>query len=57
VIKDAFKHTRLVFIALHYTQVLKQQMKPTPTHGIYPTKDQHLFGMIDWLVKDLKAWD
>jgi hypothetical protein len=29
VIKDAFKHARYISIAIYYTQVLKQQMKPT----------------------------
>jgi hypothetical protein len=28
-IKDAFKQARLVSIVVYYTQVLKQQMKPT----------------------------
>jgi hypothetical protein len=25
--------------------------------GIYLTKDQHLQGTVDWLVKDLETWD
>ena len=29
VIKDAFKHARYRSVATYYTQVLKQQMKPT----------------------------
>jgi hypothetical protein len=29
VIKDAFKHTHCISIIIYYTQVLKQQMKPT----------------------------
>jgi hypothetical protein len=28
-IKDAFKHARCISVATYYTQVLKQQMKPT----------------------------
>jgi hypothetical protein len=32
-------------------------MKPTQVHGIYLIKDQHLQGMIDWLVKDPEVWD
>jgi hypothetical protein len=32
-------------------------MKPTLAHGIYLTKEQHLQGPVDWLVKDLEAWD
>jgi hypothetical protein len=28
VIKDTFKHARCISIATHYTQVLKEQMKP-----------------------------
>jgi hypothetical protein len=57
VIKDAIKHTRLVSISVFYTQVLKQEMKPTLVHGIYLTKEQHLQGPVDWLVTDLEAWD
>jgi hypothetical protein len=26
-------------------------------HGIYLTKEQHLQGLVDWLVKDPEAWD
>jgi hypothetical protein len=57
VVKDAFKHTHCIFVATYYTQVLKQQMKPTQVKGIYLTKDQHLQRMIDWLVKDPEACD
>jgi hypothetical protein len=32
-------------------------MKPTQVHGIYLTKEQHLQGNVDWLVKDSEAWD
>jgi hypothetical protein len=32
-------------------------MKPTQAHEVYPTKDQHLLGMVDWLVTDMEAWD
>jgi hypothetical protein len=42
VIKDTIKHARLVSISMFYTQVLKQEMKPTLAHGIYLTKEQHL---------------
>jgi hypothetical protein len=37
--------------------VLKQEIKPTHVKGIYLTKDQHLQGSVDWLVKDPEAWD
>jgi hypothetical protein len=57
VIKDAVKHARLVSISVFYTQILKQEMKPTLAHGIYLTKEQHLQGPVDWLVKDPEAWD
>jgi hypothetical protein len=56
-IKDAIKHARLVSISVFYTQVLKQEMKPMLAHGIYLTKEQHLHGPVDWLVKDPEAWD
>jgi hypothetical protein len=32
-------------------------MKPTQAHKIYLTKEQHLQGDVDWLVKDPEAWD
>jgi hypothetical protein len=32
-------------------------MKPTLAHGSYLTKEQHLQGPVDWLVKDSEAWD
>jgi hypothetical protein len=57
VIKDAVKHAHLVSISMFYTQVLKQEMKPTLAHGIYLTKEQHHQGSVDWLVKDPEAWD
>jgi hypothetical protein len=52
---DALKHVQLVSIAIYYTQMLKQQMKTMEAHRIYLTKDQHLLGTVDWLVKDLEA--
>jgi hypothetical protein len=42
---------------LYYLQVLKQPIKPNEAHDIYLTKEQQLQGKVDWLVKDLKAWD
>jgi hypothetical protein len=32
-------------------------MKPTDVHGIYLTKEQHLQGGVNWLVKVPGAWD
>jgi hypothetical protein len=37
--------------------VLKHPIKPYHTHDIYLTKEQQLQETVDWLVKDLKAWD
>jgi hypothetical protein len=37
--------------------VLKLEIKPTQVHWIYLTKEQHLQRMVDWLVKDPKAYD
>jgi hypothetical protein len=55
VIEDAFKHTHPVSITVYYTQMMKQQMKPTQMHDIYLIK--HLLGTtINWLVKDSEAW-
>jgi hypothetical protein len=42
---------------LYYSQVLKQPIKPSQTHNIYLTKEQQLQRKVDWLVKDLEAWD
>jgi hypothetical protein len=42
---------------MYYTQVFKEKMKPMQVQNIYLTKDQHLLGMVDWLVKDPYAWD
>jgi hypothetical protein len=36
-------------------KVLKQEKKPIQVHEIYLTKEQHLQGNDDWLVKDLKG--
>jgi hypothetical protein len=55
VIKGAFIHAYLVSIIVYYTQVLKQQMKFMQAHGIYLTKDQHLLGMVNWLLKNPEA--
>jgi hypothetical protein len=57
VIKDAMNHARRVSISIYYTQVLKRQMKPKLAHGIFLTKQEHLQGPVDWLVKDPEAWD
>jgi hypothetical protein len=38
-------------------QVLKWGMKPTQVHKIYLTKEQHLQGHVDSLVKDPEAYD
>jgi hypothetical protein len=32
-------------------------MKPTQVHVVYLTKEQHLQGGVDWLVKDQEVWD
>jgi hypothetical protein len=37
--------------------MLKQEIKPTQIYRIYLTKEQHLQGHVDWLVKDPEAWD
>jgi hypothetical protein len=42
---------------LYYSQVLKQSIKPHQAHDIYLTKEQQLQEKVDWLVKDLEAWD
>jgi hypothetical protein len=42
---------------LYYWQVLKRPLKSYQAHNIYLTKEQQLQGKVDWLVKDMKAWD
>jgi hypothetical protein len=42
---------------LYYSKVLKRSRKPYHAHNIYLTKEQYLQGKVDWLVKDLEAWD
>jgi hypothetical protein len=37
--------------------VLKQLIKLYQALDIYLTKEQELEGKVDWLVKDLEAWD
>jgi hypothetical protein len=37
--------------------VLKRSIKPYQAYDIYLTKEQQLQGKVDWLVKDLEAWD
>jgi hypothetical protein len=56
-IKDVFKHSRCIYVATYYMQELKQRMKPTQVKQIYLTKDQHISGTIDWLVKNPEDWD
>jgi hypothetical protein len=36
---------------------MKRSIKPYQAHDIYLTKEQRLQRNVDWLVKDLKAWD
>jgi hypothetical protein len=57
VVKNTFKHACMVFIVVYNPQVLKQQMKLTQAHGIYLTKEQHLLGMVNSLVKDSEVLD
>jgi hypothetical protein len=42
---------------LYYSQVLKQSIKTSQAHNIYLTKEQKVQGKVNWLVKDLEAWD
>jgi hypothetical protein len=34
-----------------------QPIKPNEVHDIYLTKEQQLQGKVDWLIKDLEAWN
>jgi hypothetical protein len=57
VVKDVIKHIHVVSTTLYYSQMLKQLIKPCQALDIYLTKEQQLLGMVDWLIKDLEAWD
>jgi K+/H+ antiporter YhaU regulatory subunit KhtT len=49
-IKDTFKQVHYLSVATYYTQVLKQQMKPTQVKGTYLTKGSTFMGRsIGWL--------
>jgi hypothetical protein len=56
-IKNAFKQSDCIYVAIYYTQVLKQHMKHTQVKGIYLTKDQLLQRIVNWLVKDQEVRD
>jgi hypothetical protein len=36
---------------------MKQAIKPHQAQNIYVIKEQQLQGKVDWIVKDLEAWD
>jgi hypothetical protein len=59
VVKDAIKHARSQSIAYYHRNVLKQplntrQVKPL---NLYLQKEEYVQGTVDWLVKDMEAWD
>jgi hypothetical protein len=57
VIKDVIKHTGMVSTTFYYSQVLKLPIKHSQADDIYLTKEQQLLGKVDWLIKDLDAYD
>jgi hypothetical protein len=57
VLNGTFKYAHCISVVTFYTQMLKQQMKPMQVKEIYLTKNRHIQWTVDWLVKDLEAWD
>jgi hypothetical protein len=59
VVKDAFKHTRFQSIAYYHRNILKQPMnsRQVKASNLYLQKDEYLQGDVDWLIKDVEAWD
>jgi hypothetical protein len=59
VVKDTIKHTRFQCIAYYHRNVLKQPMNARQVKdlNLYLQKKEYVQGIVDWLVKDAKAWD
>jgi hypothetical protein len=59
VAKDAIKHARFQSIAYYHSNVLKQPMnaRQAKALNLYLQKEEYVQGIINWLVKDAKAWD
>jgi hypothetical protein len=59
VVKDAFKHTRFQSIAYYHRNILKQPMnsRQAKASNLYLQKDEYLQGDVNWLIKDVEAWD
>jgi hypothetical protein len=59
VVKDAIKYARFKSIAYYHRNVLKQPMnaRQTKALNLYLQKEEYVQGIIDWMVKDAKAWD
>jgi hypothetical protein len=59
VVKDAFKNARFQSIGYYHMNVLKQPMnsRQAKASNLYLKKDEYLQGDVDWLIKDVKAWD
>jgi hypothetical protein len=59
VVKDTIKHARFQCIAYYHRNVLKQPMnaRQVKALNLYLQKKKYVQGIVDWLVKDAKAWD
>jgi hypothetical protein len=57
VIKDAIKRARYQSFTYYYMHELRQPMNTKIAKDFHLTKEQYLLGKVDWLVKDIEAWD
>jgi hypothetical protein len=59
VVKDDIKHARFRSIAHYHRNVLKQPMnaRQEKALNLYLQKEEYVQGTVDWLVKDVEAWD
>jgi hypothetical protein len=59
VVRDAIKYARFQSIAYYHRNMLKQPMntKQAKALNLYLQKEEYVQGTVDWLVKDMEAWD
>jgi hypothetical protein len=59
VVKDAIKHARFQSIAYYHRNVLKQPIntRQAKALNLYLQKEEYVQATVDWLVKDVEAWD
>jgi hypothetical protein len=57
VIKDAIRNARYLSITYYYKCKLKQPMNTKIVKDFHLEKEQYLQGKVNWLVKDVEAWN